>query len=217
MKVGTDAIMLGAWAISDSPRRILDIGTGTGVIALMLAQRFPDATIDAVEIEESAASQAKENFEFSPWPARLTLHNSDIVRHVPSQTYDLIVANPPYFVNSLKSPNASRNVARHSGSLDANALLAAVDRMLQSNGTFCVIIPSDQDEAFTKMAEERGLFCKTRCRVHPTPDKSPCRSLLAFGREPLSEPAESNLTVEIERHQYSDDYRRLTQDFYLRH
>ena len=117
----------------------------------------------------------------------------------------------------MKSPDAARNVARHSSSLDAYTLLKAVDRMLASNGSFCVIIPSDQDDAITNTAIECGLFCIRRCHVFPTPDKPASRSLLEFGRDALCETTESHLTIEIERHQYSDDYRHLTQDFYLKH
>ena len=160
MKVGTDGILLGAWALAQTPTHILDIGTGTGLIALMLAQRFPIANVDAVEFEPSACQQAAENFANSPWATRLQALCADISdwSRLPNHSgkYSLIVSNPPWFVDSLKPPLESRALARHTPSLSSADLISAVRRLITPGGDFCIILPAEQRDAFVG-CKRKGL------------------------------------------------------------
>lgn len=222
MKVGTDGILLGAWCRECSGEagagRILDIGTGTGLVALMLAQRNLFATIDAIEIDDAASDQAAENFRESEWGERLlTIHGC--VRDYRTETrYTLIASNPPWFSDSLKSASASRNVARHDDRLNRIDLLAAVNRLLATDGQFCTILPIPAGHEFMLLAKGSGLLCHRYCEVRPTPDKAPSRLLLEFARTaPASTPEPESLTVETAtRHCYTADFRKLTQEYYLR-
>lgn len=222
MKIGTDGILLGAWAQAEQPQRILDIGTGTGLIALMMAQRFPNAVIDAVEMEPKAAEQAATNFAASPWPERLNLHHQSIqsfaASNVPDKAYSLIVSNPPWFVDSLKSIESSRNLARHTDSLSHDELLNSVRLLLHSSGRFTVVLPFDESTSFIHSAHERNLFCRRQCHVRSKPGLSPHRILLEFETEPSESPVIlQELTIENEQHHdYTDSFRTLTRDFYLR-
>ena len=222
MKIGTDGILLGAWAQAEQPQRILDIGTGTGVIALMLAQRFPNAFIDAVEIEPNAAEQAARNFAASPWPERLNLHHQSIqsfaASDLPDKAYSLIVSNPPWFVDSLKSNESSRNLARHTDSLSHDELLNSVRLLLHSSGRFAVVLPSGDSASFIHSAHERNLFSSRQCHVRSKPGVPPHRILLEFEAVPSESPVIlQELTIENEQHHdYTESFRKLTRDFYLR-
>ena len=222
MKVGTDGILLGAWATSLSPQRILDIGTGTGLISLMLAQRFPDASLQAIEIDPAACEQAKENFRTSPWSDRLTAVCECILNYSTRLElrgqYDLIVSNPPWFIESLKSGNASRDLARHTESLSSGNLIGAAAQMLSADGRFCTILPHEQCSSFRKLAEDAGLFCQHCCDVHPTKTKPPKRVLIQLSHHrPDDGPQQSKLVVETEhRHVYTQEFIAMTKDFYLR-
>jgi len=217
MKVGTDGIMLGAWANADRPQRILDIGSGTGLIALMLAQRFPDARIDAVEIEKGAAKQAQGNVARSLWEHRINVQHLDTEQFQPPCRYDLVVSNPPYFADSLKGPDIARNMARHADSLSAMHLLESVDRLLNSSGTFCVILPIADGTSLLVSAAEHQLHCQSICEVRPNVGKTAHRWLISFTRSEVDVVARSSLIVEAGRHNYSDEYRTLTREFYLKH
>ena len=222
MKIGTDGILLGAWAQAEQPQRILDIGTGAGLIALMMAQRFPNAVIDAVEIEPNAAEQAARNFAASPWPERLNLHHQSIqsfaASNEPDNAYSLIVSNPPWFFDSLKSNESSRNLARHTDSLSHDELLNSVRLLLHSSGRFAVVLPFGESTSFVHSAQERNLFCRRQCHVRSKPGLSPHRILLEFETEPSESPVIlQELTIENEQHHdYTDSFRTLTRDFYLR-
>ena len=222
MKIGTDGILLGAWAQAEQPQRILDIGTGTGLIALMMAQRFPNAVIDAVEIEPNAAEQAATSFAASPWPERLNLNHQSTQSFAASglhdKTYSLIVSNPPWFVDSLKSNESSRNLARHTDSLSHDELLNSVRLLLHSSGRFAVVLPSGDSTSFIRSAHERNLFCRRQCHVLSKPGLSPHRVLLEFETEPAKCPVHvQELTIENEQHHdYTESFRELTRDFYLR-
>ncbi len=222
MKVGTDGILLGAWAISQSPRRIIDVGTGTGLIALMLAQRFPDASLQAIEIDAAACEQAKENFRNSPWCDRLTAVCECFLKYSTRMEfrvqYDLIVSNPPWFNESLKSGSASRDLARHTGALSSGNLIRAAARMLSADGRFCIILPHEQRSSFGKLAEDAGLFCQHCCDVLPTKTKAPKRMLMQLShRRPDEGPQQSQFVVETEhRHVYTQEFIAMTKDFYLR-
>lgn len=214
MKVGTDGVLLGAWAEPDKARFVLDIGTGTGLLALMSAQRNPEASIDAIEIEPEAAVQAQENVNNSPWADRIRIHPISLFDFFPPQTYDCILCNPPFFNNSTKNPDASRTLARHSDSLPHGALLGAVVRLLQENGFFYIILPTEEATAFIRLAGEHGLHLSRLTRVLPNPGKAPKRYLMKFGFANI--PAQTDeLVIEISRHEYTPEYIQLTRDFYL--
>jgi tRNA1Val (adenine37-N6)-methyltransferase len=222
MKVGTDGILLGAWALAQTPTHILDIGTGTGLIALMLAQRFPNANVHAVEFEPSACQQAAENFANSPWASRLQAPCADISdwSRLPNHSgkYSLIVSNPPWFVDSLKPPLESRALARHTPSLSSADLISAVRRLITPGGDFCIILPAEQRDAFVGLASQGDLHCSRCCHVLPNAGKPAKRVLLQFCPSPPSSSYErSVLIVESEtRHAYSAEFMQLTRDFYLR-
>lgn len=222
MKVGTDGVLLGAWCSrcdsSDTSSSILDIGTGTGLIALMLAQRNPRAVIDAIEVDREACGQATENFAASPWSDRVRAICGCVRDYRPDFQHGLIVSNPPWFSDSLKSPSPSRNTARHDGSLNAVDLLGCVDRLLTADGRFSTILPFASVQKFKETAAQLGLYCVRRCDVCPKADKFPVRSLLEFERMPRADEFISDtLIVETAtRHDYTPDFRDLTQDFYLR-
>ena len=217
MKVGTDGVLLGAWATHFAPRRILDIGTGTGLIALMLAQRFTNAHIDAIEIDENAAKQAIFNVENSPWNDRISVIYADYLEFSKSKKteYDLIVTNPPFFSNSLKNNTQQRTLARHDESLPLTKMLAQVAKNLAPNGLFSIVLPFDKREFLLQIAENQFLFPIRLVEIYPSPQKSPHRILAEFST--MKQPIQHfSLTIEINgRHQYSDEYRELTRDFYL--
>ena len=222
MKIGTDGILLGAWAQAEQPERILDIGTGTGLIALMMAQRFPNAIVDAVEVEPNAAEQAARNFSSSPWPDRLNLHHQTIQSFASSglrnKSYSLIVSNPPWFADSLKSNEIRRNLARHTDSLSHDELLNSVRLLLHSSGRFAVVLPSGDSTSFIHSAHQRNLFCRRQCHVRSKPSLSPHRVLLEFETVPAESPViPQELIIENEQHHdYTESFRKLTRDFYLR-
>ncbi len=222
MKIGTDGILLGAWAKANQPERILDIGTGTGLIALMMAQRFPNAVIDAVEIEPNAAEQAARNFSASPWLERLNLHHQAIQSFAASnlhdKAYSLIVSNPPWFVDSLKSNESHRNLARHTDSLSHDELLNSARQLLHSSGRFAIVLPFGDSASLVHSAHEKNLFCHRQCHVRSKPGLSFHRALLEFETGPPESPMiPQELTIENEQHHdYTESFRELTRDFYLR-
>jgi tRNA1Val (adenine37-N6)-methyltransferase len=218
MKVGTDAILLGAWADVTGARRILDIGTGSGIVTLMLAQRCPDATVDAVEVDSAAAAQAAANFRSSLWGNRLRIQPMCITRFSASQPFDLIVSNPPWFRDSLQSPQSARTTARHALDLTTQTLVSSVVRLLSDDGRFCIVVPACDEQHLESHASQAGLNCSRRCDVFPKPGKPAKRSLMEFSRTtPLLEPLRESLIVESDhRHAYTDAYQALTKDFYLR-
>lgn len=222
MKIGTDGILLGAWAQAVQPERILDIGTGTGLIALMLAQRFPHAIVDAVEIEPNAAEQAARNFSRSPWPERLHLHHLSIQSFASSRLHEnvfsLIVSNPPWFVDSLKSSESRRNLARHTDSLSHDELLNSVRLLLRNSGRFGVVLPFADSASFIFSAHKRHLSCRRQCHVRSKPGLSPHRILLEFETaQAESSVIRQELIIENEQHHdYTETFRELTREFYLR-
>lgn len=216
MKVGTDGVLLGAWAtIGDNVNRILDIGTGTGIVALMLAQRSM-AHIDAVEIDESSAKQAKVNFELSQWANRLAIHQTDFQSYGKScmLKYDLVVSNPPYFSRSLKSPELARTLVRHTDLLPHNHLLEGVSLVLSPEGSFCAVFPYTEGNVFVALAATYGLYCNRRLNVYSVPGKPVIRVLLQFSfARGLME--EQDIYIHTKEGQYTEIYRNLTKDFYL--
>lgn len=215
MKVGTDGVLLGAWASVKDARRILDVGTGTGLVALMLAQRASsDAGIVALEIDGNAAEQAKENVNRSPWKDRIRVLVKDFNQYRPDEDFDLIVCNPPYFVESLHCPDLSRNLARHNGTLTYEDLLEGVSVLLSENGLFTIVIPMDISEKVKEIATKKGLYAVRQLFVITKPGSSPKRTLISFSfcrRHCVVE----ELLIEVARHQYSKEYVDLTRNYYL--
>jgi len=215
MKVGTDGVLLGAW--SDALEgNVLDIGTGTGLIALMLAQRSKTALIDAIELDKVASEQAQENFKSSKWNNRLTVIHSTIQSYQPNKKYDLIISNPPYFINSTKAPNNIRNAARHTDQLSFNDLIYSVKRLLADTGVFSLVLPVEEATLFINSAEKENLFLNRKCLVKPNPTKPVKRILMEFSFIKKDIVLEE-LTIETKkRHEYTEEYISLTKDFYLK-
>ena len=221
MKIGTDGVLLGAWtSITDFPDSILDIGSGTGVIALMLAQRTDAMTVDAVELNENAYEQTVENFEKSDWGDRLFCYNASFQEFAEElaeeeESYDLIVSNPPFYTDEFETKDNARNEARFTSSLSFEELLKGVSNLLAENGVFATIIPFKEEENFVALASSLGLHLNRVCRVKGNSNAEVKRSLLEFsnGKKDL---VSEELTIEKERHQYTDAYINLTKDFYLK-
>lgn len=219
MKIGTDGVLLGAWVpIDTSPNNILDIGTGTGIIALMLAQRCDAHQIDALEIDENAYEQAVDNFESSPWSDRLFCFHAGLDEFVeePEDEYDLIVSNPPFYIEDYRSENPQRDLARFQESMPFEDLVEAASLLLSENGVFAVIIPFKEEEKFLELAKEYELFPIKITRVKGTHENQIVRSLVAFRRYELAVLTADELVIEISRHEYTDDYIALTKDFYMK-
>ena len=225
MKVGTDGTLLGAWARGG--QRVLDIGTGTGLIALMMAQRCPEALVTAVDIDANAVRQARENVAESSFAERITVVEGDIntltipnsgnhISHLSPLIYhfDAIVCNPPYFNDSLTCPDEQRTTARHTTTLTYRELMAAVARFLSDDGEFSVVIPFDCKARLEAEAALAGLSKTRECSVRTTPRKAPRRFLLAFRKHPVAVETTEGV-LETEPGQRSDWYHALTNDFYL--
>ena len=214
MKVGTDGVLLGAWANTGNAKRILDIGTGTGVIALQMAQRNPVAQIHAVEIDETAAKRARANFDLSPWAERMTVEQTAVQEFEPSEKFDLIVSNPPYFIDSLLPPDAKRSTARHTHDLTFDELDSAVCRLLADDGRFALILPATEFEKYLSLTQ---LHLMRRCNVCPIEGGAVKRVMGELAKRKPN--AIKHETIAIERGKrgdYTDDYRALTKDFYLK-
>ncbi|MBK6985587.1 MAG: methyltransferase [Bacteroidetes bacterium] len=217
MKVGTDAVLLGAWVLPNGSKHILDIGTGTGVIALMLAQKT-QAHIDAIDIDEEAFLQAKQNALDSKFSSQITVTQTSLQHYSKESTqkYNLIVTNPPYFEQSLKSSDEQRSHARHADVLPFEELLDGVLKLLDEKGKFCLILPTLEAIKFRALAEKRGLHLSKLLRVKSRIDKdTDKRHLMQFEVKP-TEFSEKTIAIELEeRHQYTDDYKDLTKDYYI--
>jgi len=214
MKVGTDGVLLGAWANVENAQSILDIGTGTGLIALMLAQRS-HAEIDAIEIEKNAYKQALENVEASIFRDRVNVFHCSLQNFSQQKTYNLIVSNPPYFVQSLKNPAQEKILARHNDTLTQDDLLFFAGNNLSENGRLAVIFPVEEGFSFIKKAENYSLFCSKLTRVMPREGANAKRLLLEFSQQKQN-CQKSGLQIETDRrHEYSGEFKQLTKDFYL--
>lgn len=218
MKVGTDGVLLGAWvAISGEEERILDIGTGTALIALMMAQRNSTAEIDGVEIDRQSAEQAVENVARSEWRERVSIHHTDIQSYEPDESYDLIITNPPYFVDSLLSPNSARSVARHTTDLSFRELALSAQRLLKANGRIALILPTAESQLFDAEALGR-LSLLRRCEVFSR-EGAPVKRVMSEYTLPRFDRAitREELTIESgEPPQFTAEYKKLTRDFYLK-
>lgn len=233
MKVGTDGVLLGVLApvvtegICSAKKenlqyKILDIGTGTGLVAIMLAQRTEGkAKISAVEIDSEAALQARENASNTPW--QIDVYNNSIqdFAHECLEKFDLIVSNPPFFINSLKAPDKNRNTARHTDTLSFEDLVDSAEKLLAEKGRFTVIIPYSSERDFINIAVQKNLSAETCVRIIPKVGKEAKRSVITFVRDADKNNCNTNVTelvIETEsRHCYTEEFKRLTADFYLKH
>ena len=216
MRVGTDGVLLGAWVKKSDYSRILDIGTGTGLLALMLAQRF-NAEIDAIDIDINAINDAKQNVSNSPWKNQINVFHSSIqdFSKITKHNYDLIVCNPPFFNNGVKPKDDKRKLARHTDSLSFSDLLNAAATVLKTDGTFNVILPLECEKEFKNFAFKQRLFATRITRIKPNPIKPIKRVLIEFQFEGELI-SENELTVEREiRHSYTPEFTNLVKDFYL--
>lgn len=215
MKVGTDGVLLGAWVDLTRAKNVLDIGTGCGLIALMLAQRSAELTIQAVEIDKDAAEQAAENIRRSIWADRINVHNIAVQDYLPQTQFDLIITNPPYFNRSLEPPNKKRNTVRHTSTLSYDQLLFAVVRWLLPNGRFSLILPFTEGILFTELALQYSLFCTRRFQFRTRKEKPIERTLLEFQRESRTI-EEGEILLYESGSNWSNAYTDLTSAFYLK-
>ena len=223
MKVGTDGVLLGAWAMLDEQCTmdneqcaVLDIGTGSGLVALMLVQRFAAAHIDAIDIEPSAVEQARMNFSQSPWAERLNAHLAALQDWQPNKRYNLIVSNPPYFQNSLKNPDKGRELARHTDSLPYDNLLRCTSALLAPRGIAAFVLPAQAETEIIRIAKENGLYCSRLTRVHSKPGKPAKRILIEFSPTPPETPlVPQTFYIESATSPRSEEYAEMTKDFYL--
>lgn len=216
MKVGTDGVLLGVLAPVNNKVNILDIGTGTGLVALMLAQRNLEAQLTALEIDIDAADQAIQNIKESPWSSRIALIQTDFKTYRSDKKYDLIVSNPPYFVDSLLSGKDNKDTARHTVSLSFRDLLSGVSNHLDAKGVATFIIPAATKDEFTALAEEFQLHLSNCVSIQTQIGVEPKRVVLSFSFD-ACETEISSLIIELERHVYSEEFKSLTKDFYLKH
>lgn len=204
MKVGTDGVLLGAWA--NGGKRILDAGTGTGIIALMMAQRYPNAVVTAIDVDEGAVKQAQQNVVQSPFSQQITVLHNTLQEH--QGEYDAIISNPPFFIDSLAAPDEQRNVARHTQTLTYTELMQAAWRLLSDEGELSVVVPFDYRKRMEDEAIFVGFFPSKVCAVKTTERKPAKRYLLSFKKHPCRCEQEQ-LTIGSER------YQELTKEFYL--
>lgn len=217
MKVGTDAVLLGAWVNPKNAKRILDVGTGTGILALMMAQKS-NANIIGIDVDENAFIQANENVENCKWKDRIQILNLSLQHfsEIESGKFDLIVSNPPYFEDSTKAIEEKRTLARHNDLLPYEDLIDCSINLLEKDGRLCVILPAKEAEQFKLMADKKKLFLSKLLRVKSKPDKqSDKRWIMQFEYSP-KEFSEKTLIIEVgDRHEYSEEYKELTKEFYL--
>lgn len=215
MKVNTDGVLLGAWADVAGAKRILDIGTGTGVIALMMAQKNTSATIDAIDIDEAAYEQAKENFAQSPWSERLNAHHCPLQSYSSSAKYDLIISNPPYFVDDTPAPEARKNAARHSVELEYEELMHECDRLILDCGMLLLVLPIFNVPLIEHLGKEYSFYISRVTDVTAVTGKAPYLALIKLEREkrPLQK---DSLDIQNASGKFTNEYKALTKEFYLK-
>ena len=218
MKIGTDGVLLGAWtSIENNPFSVLDIGAGTGILSLIIAQQSQAQVIEALEIDDLAYEQCVDNFEQSPWNDRLFCYHASLEEFAEEieDTYDLIICNPPFYSETYKTENSQRDLARFQDAMPFEHLLESVITLLSEDGLFSVIIPFSEEDKFIDLASRVALFPKRRTRVKGTPESEVKRSLIEFSFS-KTEIITSVLIIETSRHNYTEDYINLTKDFYLK-
>ncbi len=223
MKVNTDGILLGAWSQLHSAQNIADIGTGTGLIALMLAQKDNDygcvekASITAIEINSQAAQQALFNVEQSPWHKQVNIVELSFQQYAErsNERFDLLVSNPPYFTNSLKAPDKSRDTARHNDSLSFSDLLTSAQTIATENAYFYLILPCEEADKLLSIADQHGWFLAHHCLVSTVTGKEATRSLLKLTNQLISNTEISNITIRDRSNNYTQEFVELCRDYYL--
>lgn len=218
MKIGTDGVLLGAWSsLEKNPFSILDVGAGTGILSLMLAQRSRAQLIDAIEIDDQAYEQCVENFEQSPWGDRLFCYHASLEEFAEDieDKYDLIICNPPFYSEDFKTDNKQRDLARFQDAMPFEHLLECVSKLLSEQGTFNVVIPFKEEDNFIKLASQLNLFPNTILQIKGNPNTLIKRSLIEFSFQ-NTDTKTVGLIIEKERHKYTEDYINLTKDFYLK-
>lgn len=217
MKVGTDSVLLGAWARLENCSHILDIGTGCGLLALMAAQRS-EAQITGIDLDKSAIGTAAQNFSLSPWSCRLTALQTSLQEyslHYTLHSFDHIISNPPYFINSLKAPELQRSNARHTDLLPFELLASAPAKLLSPEGRLSLVLPVNESEIFTGIAEQNGLHLARLLQIIPRQGKPANRVLMELGRIKYPEILTNELVIRDASGEYTGDYKALTKDFYL--
>lgn len=216
MKIGTDAVLLGSFAARFPAQRLLDIGTGCGIIALMVIQKTRGQA-DAIEIDHNAYLQAGENFSKSPWPDKLTAHHCSLQDFSASQpgTYDLICCNPPFFQNSLHSPDKARTTARHNGQLSAPELFLHAAPLLQLDGKMVIIYPADCEAVFDDASAKASLCIHEKLYIHPNPQLPAKRVITVYARGRKEKVVSGEMSIETGlRHDFTDAYRNMTRDYH---
>jgi len=216
MRVGTDAVLLGAWVRLKSCKHVLDVGTGTGVIALICAQRCPEALVEGIEIDEGSAEDAEENFKASQWSDRLKIHHGDFLKITTSEQFDLIISNPPYFTHSLRAADPGRNAARHDDYLPSDAFMKQAKKLLTAHGSVALIFPKSELERWVMDAEAVGLSPRRICHVFTLAHKDAARVMIEFSFVQTPEPEMESLLIHKAIGEYSDAYKQLTADFYTK-
>ncbi len=213
MKIGTDGVLLGAWTEFYQPKTILDVGTGSGLIALMMAQKFLDASIDAVEIEKEASKEAESNFKISPWNKRLKIYPVALQEFKPPVKYDIIISNPPFFDEKVPAKGIARQMARQDYQLKPEDIFKFSDRFSTPNGIITIIYPYSKVNRLISIAEHYSFYPRRITYVKGNPHAAIKRVLISFFREKIT-PDENNLVIENSRHHYTNEYIELTKDFY---
>jgi tRNA1Val (adenine37-N6)-methyltransferase len=215
MKIGTDGILIGAWVNISKKFKALDIGSGTGIISIMLCQRNLNLDLDSIELSPSAIMDAKINIENCDWSDRIKLFHQDLKDFHPDSNYDLIVSNPPYFKGSLQPSNSERSKARHQNDLKLEDILKFSKQNLTKDGSLNIILPFEQKKEAKEFAKKYSLNSIRECAVFPKPDKAPHRILIEFSRSENKQMIKESLVIEkAGRHNYSEDYKKLTREFY---
>ena len=215
MKVGTDGVLLGAWCDVAGAKRVLDVGTGCGLIALMVAQRNADAAIMAIDIDPDAVEEAKVNIANSPWSDRVEALVADLNDYAAQEPFDLIVSNPPFFTESVMAPSRTRNIARHSVTLTMEQLIGKSKSMLADDGTLAIISPVEQELYIRTCVVKTAMSIKRLSSVLPVEGASPKRLMWELAKHPAAT-VEEQITIKLADSSYSEQYINLTRDFYLR-
>ncbi len=217
MKVGTDAVLLGTLTDIPIKGKILEVGTGTGIISLILAQRC-EAQITAIDIHQASVWEARANFKESPWSQRLKALMISYQLYAAQGNpirYDLIISNPPFFENDLKSTDENRNLARHNGNLSYRDFLIASRYFLSEQGKLCLILPPTEAQIFVEEAKNSGFYLQKKIEIKPKPEKEANRLILSFGNQDSQKFKTESLTIRNSDNSYSEVYKKLTEDFYV--
>jgi tRNA1Val (adenine37-N6)-methyltransferase len=222
MKVTTDACLFGAWVAKDAAESgrqikiVLDIGAGTGLLALMFAQKNELASIDAVEVEQQAAIQGRENFESSPWKNRINLVDINIKDLATVHKYDTIFSNPPFYENELQSPDTRKNIAHHSGGLSLDELLAAMALRLEPGGVFYVLLPYKRNNEMALLFKKHALYIQEKILVSQSTRHDPFRIMLKGSNQESAEMRTNQLSICDDQQQYTEGFTELLKDYYLK-